>query len=107
MATRRNFLQHGMNLAAIGLVATPLIGCASRTEKPAMASAGAKPRMPKTGVPPQPQQLASIDRSITTPRGAPMFTPDPNMPMASNMPTPAGAKTITAFSADMPSTRAA
>ena len=81
MATRRNFLQHGMNLAAIGLVATPLIGCASRTEKPAMASAGAKPRMPKTGVPPQPQQLASIDRSITTPRGAPIteMAPPPDI----------------------------
>lgn len=68
-----------MGLAAIGLVATPLIGCASRTEKPAMASAGAKPRMPKNGVPPP--QLASIDRSITTPRGAPIteMAPPPDI----------------------------
>ena len=66
-----------MGLAAVGLVATPLIGCASRTEKPAMASAGAKPRPPKTGVPAQPQQLASIDRSVTARPGAPMSEMEP------------------------------
>ena len=66
MASRRNFLHHGMGLAALGLVATPLIGCASRTAAPASASASAKPRAPRTGVPPQPTQLASVDRSITS-----------------------------------------
>ncbi|NYS35308.1 hypothetical protein HZZ02_16640, partial [Streptococcus danieliae] len=55
-----------MGLAALGLVATPLIGCASRTAAPAAASASARPRAPRTGVPPQPTQLASVDRSITS-----------------------------------------
>ena len=65
MASRRNFLQHGMNLAALGLVSAPLIGCATRSATPPMASAGAAPRPPRTAVPPPPSspQVASVRQS--------------------------------------------
>jgi uncharacterized protein YcbK (DUF882 family) len=31
MVSRRNFLQHGLGLSALGMLATPLIGCAARS----------------------------------------------------------------------------
>lgn len=38
MASRRNFLQQGLGLAALGVMANPLIGCAARTTSSAQAT---------------------------------------------------------------------
>jgi len=42
MASRRNFLQHGLGLAALGAISGPLVGCAART--PVAAAALAAPQ---------------------------------------------------------------
>lgn len=39
MVSRRNFLQHGVGLSALGMVSVPLIGCASAREAPARTAA--------------------------------------------------------------------
>lgn len=48
MASRRNFLQHGLGLAALGAVSTPLIGHAARVAaaKPARTTAATAPVEP-------------------------------------------------------------
>jgi uncharacterized protein YcbK (DUF882 family) len=46
MATRRAFLQQGLNLAAAGVVAVPMIGCATAT--PAAAKSAAVHAAPRT-----------------------------------------------------------
>lgn len=39
MVSRRNFLQHGVGLSALGMVSVPLIGCASAKEAPVRTAA--------------------------------------------------------------------
>lgn len=69
MVSRRNFLQHGVGLSALGMVSVPLIGCASAKEsppksaakkpvparpKPAIVRAAPKVAAPMTGMAPPP-----------------------------------------------------
>ena len=59
MASRRNFLQHGLGLAALGAISGPLIGCAARTPAATAATAAAPqivafaPQQPSIFVPQQ------------------------------------------------------
>ncbi len=69
MVSRRNFLQHGVGLSALGMVSVPLIGCASAKEaspksaakkpvpaksRPAIVRAAPKVAAPMTGMAPPP-----------------------------------------------------
>lgn len=60
MASRRNFLQQGLGLAALGVMANPLIGCAARTTSSAQAAgngyknAAFHPEKPAAGLAPPP-----------------------------------------------------
>ncbi|MEC5160604.1 DUF882 domain-containing protein [Janthinobacterium sp. CG_S6] len=40
MASRRDFLQQGMGVAALGVITSPMIGCAARTVAPAPVASG-------------------------------------------------------------------
>ncbi|CDG82528.1 YcbK family protein [Janthinobacterium agaricidamnosum] len=48
MASRRNFLQNGLGLAALGVISVPLVGCATRVplNDTSATLAGAAPRLP-------------------------------------------------------------
>jgi len=63
MVSRRNFLQQGMRLSTMGLIAVPLIGCASARAAPVVAVK--KPLHGKTP-PPRPVQLAQATEAPTT-----------------------------------------
>ncbi|MET3134095.1 uncharacterized protein YcbK (DUF882 family) [Oxalobacteraceae bacterium GrIS 1.11] len=66
MASRRNFLQHGLGLTALGFISSPIVGCAARTASPGplgrnIHKTSARPSgAPKTSVT-QTQDAAELD----------------------------------------------
>lgn len=57
MATRRHFLQRGLGLAAIGVISTPMIGCATRTAASSSGSVVHKAAAPHT---PRPAPVVAL-----------------------------------------------
>ena len=72
MASRRNFLQQGFRLSALGAISIPLIGCASSPAKPAVAAKTPAPRVRPPAA--RPAQLAQA-----RPASASMMNPPPDI----------------------------
>lgn len=72
MASRRNFLQQGLGLSALGAISIPLIGCASARATPAAATKTPAPR-PRVAAA-RPVQLAQA-----APAAGPMMDPPPDI----------------------------
>ncbi|MES2324295.1 MAG: DUF882 domain-containing protein [Pseudomonadota bacterium] len=64
MVSRRNFLQHGVGLSALGMVSVPLIGCAAAKEAPVKKTA-AKKTVPVTAKPAIVRLAPKVDAPMT------------------------------------------
>ncbi|WP_317204934.1 YcbK family protein [Janthinobacterium sp.] len=76
MASRRNFLQQGLGLAALGVVTSPMIGCAARTIAPAPVASNSHRPAPAAAKP-----VAAAGRSsvMATQSSAAELAPPPDI----------------------------
>ena len=65
MASRRDFLQHGFRLTALGAIGVPLIGCSSARAAPAVSSNAPLARLTPPAA--RPVQLAQAESSLMAP----------------------------------------
>lgn len=76
MASRRNFLQQGLGLAALGVVTSPMIGCAARTVAPASVANNSHRPAPATA---KPVAVAGRSSVMATQSSAAELAPPPDI----------------------------
>ena len=81
MASRRNFLQHGLSLAALGVITSPMVGCAARgaTATAPLATPGRKPVQPVQTAAARPAASAARSSVNATQSAASELAPPPDI----------------------------